>query len=185
MPKSKHAFIRYQALDKCFRNRVKHYYIDDLVEACNKALAEYTGEPEGVKKRQVYEDLNFMQSLAGYNAPIEKKKDGRKVSYYYEDNDFSISSQPLNEDEAQELQETLIALNRFKGLPQFEWIERITIRLQASFQFGEQSKEVIEFSQNEFVKGRGHIKTLFHAIIDKSVCSISYKPFHREEKQLL
>lgn len=185
MPKSKHAFLRYQALDKCFRNKSKRYYIEDLVNACRIALEEFTDSGEGVQKRQVYNDIVFMQSLNGYNAPIEKKKDGRKVQYFYEDADFSITNQPLNEAEATELKETLITLNRFKGMPQFEWIESMTTRLQATFKFGEQANQVIEFEQNEFLKGKDFIHDLYHAIVNKTVLSVEYESFHSEENHTI
>lgn len=35
MPTNKQAVIRYQALNKCFRNTGRQYFIDDLVEACS------------------------------------------------------------------------------------------------------------------------------------------------------
>lgn len=183
MPKSTLAFIRYQTIDRCLRNRTKRYFIEDLVSACRKEIEEFNGEGDGVQKRQVYNDLSFMQSLAGYNAPIEKKKHGRKVQYYYADKDFSINNQPLNEDEALELKETLVTLNRFKGMPQFEWIESMTTRLQATFKFGEQAKQIIEFDQNEYLVGKEFINPLYHAIINKTVLTISYKSFKTEHIQ--
>ncbi|MFL0078030.1 helix-turn-helix transcriptional regulator [Tenacibaculum maritimum] len=177
MPNTKHAIIRYQALDKCFRNKSKRYFIDDLVNACQSAIENFTGNVEGVQKRQVYDDIAFMMSKNGYNAPIEKDTIGRKVYYYYSNVNFSINNQPLTESEALELKETLITLNRFKGLPQFEWIENITTRLEASFQFGEQANEIIEFDQNEFLKGKEFINTLYHAIINKTVLLVTYESF--------
>ncbi|QDO95308.1 WYL domain-containing protein [Formosa sediminum] len=177
MPNTKHAIIRYQALDKCFRNSAKRFFINDLVEACQVAVENFTGKAEGVQKRQVYDDIAFMVSENGYNAPIEKDKVGRKVYYYYSDINFSINNQPLTESEALELKETLVALNRFKGLPQFEWIENMTTRLEASFQFGEQANEIIEFDQNEFLKGKEFMNSLYHAIINKTVLNVSYKSF--------
>ena len=39
MATTKNAFIRYKVLDNCFRNPGKRYFIDDLIEECNKALA--------------------------------------------------------------------------------------------------------------------------------------------------
>ena len=66
MATNKHASIRYIALDKCFSNFGRMYFIEDLVEACNKALYDYTGVDDGVKKRQLYEDINFMQSEQGW-----------------------------------------------------------------------------------------------------------------------
>ena len=40
MATNKHAIIRYQTLDKCFRNPGRTYYIDDLIQACNDAIYE-------------------------------------------------------------------------------------------------------------------------------------------------
>ncbi len=181
MSTNKHATIRYQALDKCFRNSMRKYFIDDLVDACNKAISGFDPSSEGVKKRQVYSDINFMQSLDGYDAPIEKEKIGRSVYYFYSDLDFTINKQPLTESEAIELKETLITLNRFKGLPQFEWMESMTTRLEASFHFGEKANQIIEFEQNEFLKGQDYIRELYHAIVNKIILQIQYKSFKSEE----
>mgnify|MGYP006135845995 CR=1 FL=1 len=78
MPQNKHQIIRYQALDKCFRNSTKRYFIDNLIDACNEAIYNFTGNSEGIKKRQIYDDIAFMQSENGYAAPIEKDKMGEK-----------------------------------------------------------------------------------------------------------
>lgn len=43
MPTNKNASIRYQALDKCFQNRNKKFFIEDLIQACNEALYEFNG----------------------------------------------------------------------------------------------------------------------------------------------
>lgn len=178
MPQNKHQIIRYQALDRCFRNKAKHYFIVDLIEACQVALFNYTGNPEGIQKRQIYQDIAFMMSEGGYAAPIEKEKVGRKVYYYYTDVNFSINNQPLTEDEAIELKETLVALNRFKGLPQFEWIQGMATRLEASFQLGTEANQVIEFEENEFLKGKEFIQPIYHAITNKEVLSVNYGSFN-------
>ena len=182
MPQNKHQIIRYQALDKCFRNSTKRYFIDNLIDACNEAIYNFTGNSEGIKKRQIYDDIAFMQSENGYDAPIEKDKIGRKVYYFYSDINFTINNQPLTESEAQELKETLVTLNRFKGLPQFEWIESMTTRLEASFQFGEEANQIIEFDQNEFLKGKEFINELYHAITNKTPLSIVYKSFGSQKE---
>lgn len=182
MPQNKYQIIRYQALDKCFRNGVIKYFIDDLVEACNEAINNFSGNLEGVKKRQVYCDILFMESENGYSAPIKKGKIGRKVYYFYSDINFSINNQPLTESEAQELKETLVTLNRFKGLPQFEWIESMTTRLEASFQLGEEANQVIEFDQNEFLKGKEFVKILYHSITKKIVLTALYQSFGSDKE---
>ena len=105
---NKHAQIRYNTLDKCFRNTGRKYSIDDLVEACNVAICEFTGKEEGIKKRQLYDDIRYMESEQGWAIELEKTKDGRKVFYRYEDPNFSISNKPINETEANQLKEALL-----------------------------------------------------------------------------
>ncbi len=73
MATNKHAIIRYQTLDKCFRNPGRTYYIDDLIQACNDAIYEYSGIEDGVKRRQVLDDIKFMESEQGWNILNELK----------------------------------------------------------------------------------------------------------------
>ena len=119
MATNKNATIRYQVLDRCFRNPGRRYYMQDLIEACNEALLDINPESSGIKRRQIYEDIKFMQDSRGFDAPVESFKDGRRAYYRYTDSDFSINSQPLNEHEAQQLKESLLTLSRFKGMPPF------------------------------------------------------------------
>ena len=93
MPTNKNASIRYQALDKCFRDRFHRYYVEDLLEKCEEALYYYNGVG-GVSRRQIFEDIKFMESDAGWSIPLEHKKDGRKVYYRYSDSNFSINNPP-------------------------------------------------------------------------------------------
>jgi hypothetical protein len=37
---NKNALIRYQVLDRCFRNPGRMYFWQDLLEECNQALAD-------------------------------------------------------------------------------------------------------------------------------------------------
>lgn len=76
MSTNKHAHIRYQALDRCFRNPGRRYYIEDLIEACNKALFDQAGVVDGVKERQVRQDIRDMESIWG--VPLCKPRDGKK-----------------------------------------------------------------------------------------------------------
>jgi predicted DNA-binding transcriptional regulator YafY len=181
MATNKHAVIRYQALDKCFRNIGKRYFMDDLIEACNHAIYEFTGSDEGIKKRQVFEDIKFMESDSGYAIELNRHKDGRKVYYRYADTGFSINSQPLNEAEANQLKEALLTLGRFKGLPQFNWVSELTIRLESSFPLASITKDVIQFEQNEFLKGLEFISPLYHAITYGKVVEITYQGFKQNK----
>jgi len=135
MPANKHASIRYNTLDKCFRNPGRKYFIEELIDACNSALYEYAGILDGVKRRQILDDISFKESVAGWSIELDRVKDGRRVSYRYSNLDFSISNQPLNVTEVSQLREALNVLSRFKGMPQFDWVEGMLIRIKAEFKF--------------------------------------------------
>ena len=181
MATNKHAIIRYQALDKCFRNIGKRYFMTDLIDACNQAIYDFKGSNEGIKKRQVFEDIRFMESEAGYSINLIRHKEGRKVYYRYADTKFSINSQPLNESEANQLKEALLTLSRFKGLPQFNWIGELSARLESSFSLLPNSRDVIQFEQNEFLKGLEFISPLYNAITYKKVIEIDYQGFRQSD----
>lgn len=182
MATNKQAQIRYNALDRCFSNFGRKYDINNLVEACNQAIYEYDGKLEGVKKRQVYEDIKFMESSQGYNVELDKIKDGRRVYYRYTDRDFSINQSPLNPVEVSQIHEVLLMLSRFRGMPQFEWVVDITAKLKGLSKGGLSGPDkIVDFEQNQDLEGLSHIPTLFNAIYNRRVLRVTYKPFTRME----
>lgn len=184
MATNKHAQIRYNILDKCFRNPGKRFAIEDLVAACNEAIYEFTGKEEGIKKRQLYDDIRFMESEQGWSIELKKTKDGRKVYYRYEDLNFSISNKPLNETEALHLKEALLTLSRFKGMPQYDWIDELGTRLDAEFKLNKNAQKVMSFEENEYLEGKTFISDLYNAITYKKVVAIEYKNFKKENSTI-
>ncbi|MGL4410523.1 MAG: helix-turn-helix transcriptional regulator [Bacteroidales bacterium] len=185
MATNKHAIIRYQALDRCFQNRYKNHYIEDLVEACCVALYDYSGISEGVKRRQVLEDIKFMESVAGYSIPLERVQDGKRVYYRYEDKNFSINSQPISLSEAEQLRDTIVMLNRFKGLPQFDWMEEVLTRFEDTFKLRSNVESVVEFEQNPYLRGLEFFTDLFNAILGRQVLKVSYQPAFGEVREYI
>ena len=186
MPVNKHALIRYHALDKCFSNFARRYYIEDLIAACNDALYNFTGDEKysdplnpGISRRQILVDIDFMESPEGWNAMVDRIKDGRRVYYRYEDRNFTIDNQPITDEELTQLRETTLMLSRFKGLPQFEWIGAMITNLEDKFHLKGAEHSVIGLDNNEFVAGIEHISTLFNAIINKTPLRIKYNTFHK------
>jgi predicted DNA-binding transcriptional regulator YafY len=180
MSTNKNATIRYQALDRCFRNPGKKYSIDSLIDACNEALLDIDPTSSGVKKRQIYDDIKFMQDSRGFDAPIEIFKEGRNAFYRYADFSYSINNQPLNEQEAQQLKESLLTLSRFKGLPQFVWMEELSTRLEHTFKL-KSNQKVISFEENQFLTGREFIRNFYNAIVNQNVLKIVYQSFKQQE----
>ncbi len=185
MATNKHAQIRYNTLDKCFRNPGRQYTLEDLLDECNQAIYNFDPNSEGIKRRQLYDDLRYMESEQGWNIELaEGLKQGRKRVYRYADTRFSISNQPLNEADANQLKAAMITLSRFKGLPQFDWVEELSVRLDDSFNLTKNTKEIISFEENEFLKGKELISQLYNAIHYKKVLKIEYKNFKSEESQV-
>lgn len=185
MSTNKHAIIRYQTLDRCFRNPGRRYYIVDLVDACNDAIYVYSGIDEGVKRRQVLEDIKFMESDQGWSIPLEHIRDGKRVFFRYDDMNFSINNQPLNEMEEKQLKEAILTLSRFKGMPQFEWVNEIATRLDAGLGLFKNHEQIIEFEQNDYLQGLDHISPLYNAIVYKRSLKVIYKSFKQDVDQLL
>jgi predicted DNA-binding transcriptional regulator YafY len=178
MATNKHARIRYQALDNCFSNPGRKYFIENLVAACNQAIYDFTGQKESVKKRQVYDDITFMESSQGWSIELERKKEGRNVYFHYSDKHYSINQSPLNQVELAQVKEVLLTLSRFRGMPQFEWVQDISSRLQGlSHGSITDVGKIIDFEQNQFLKGLELISDLFNAINNKRVLEIKYAPF--------
>lgn len=177
---NKNAQIRYNALDKCFSNQFKKFYIDDLIEYCSHILTEHYVQETSVSRRQIFDDINFMKSEAGFNAPIESYKDGRKAFYRYSDLEFSISKSPVNPLEMDTLKEALTTLNRINSLPGFDWVASLQTKLQSEIHPQTENRQVISFEENEFLKGLEHLNLLYQYIINKQTLEISYKSFKSE-----
>ena len=161
---NKNAYLRYQILDKCFSNKYKIYFIEDLLEEVNKALEDFNGSGSKIERRQLFDDIKFMESEAGWSIPLERIKDGKKVKYRYSEDNFSIKNQKISDEELDAINAALMVLLRFRGLPQFEWINELVPKLQSLFQQDE-TIEVISFDQNEFLIGLEHLPMLYKSII--------------------
>lgn len=181
MATNKHATIRYNALDRCFSNRGRKFFIDDLIDACNEAIYEFAGIEDGVKRRQVFDDITFMESDQGWSIPLERLKEGRKVYYRYSDKSFSIGNKGINPSEADQIKETLSILSRFKGMPQFEWIKEIQVRLEDTFKLKSNLESSVNFEQNPFLKGLNYFTELFNAINNHQVLHIEYQGFKQNK----
>ena len=171
MAETKFSFIRYRILDKCFRNKIKRYQIQDLIDACKREL-----NTENISRRTIYYDIDFMKSDDGWSAPIDTIKDGTKRYYQYTDPDFSIDKMPMTEAQLKQIQSSIDLLNSFDGLPQFEGLSNIldNIGLMA---MNTSVVPCMSFEHNEYLVGKEHITELYNAIQYQTVLKIKYKPY--------
>ncbi len=179
MSTNRNAVLRYNTLDKCFSNFGRKYYFKDLLEKVNDALSDFDPSTAGIKTRQLRDDIRFMKSEAGYSAPIEAVKDGKKAYYRYEEKNFSINNSPLNRTEAEQLKNAISILHRFEGAPQFEWINELAPMLTDHFGLVDSTQKVMSYDTNIDYTGYDKIQPLFNAIVNKRVLEIEYEPFNQ------
>ena len=177
MATNKHAMIRYQALDRCFSNRYKRYYIEDLVEECNKAIYEFTGSLDGVKKRTIFSDISYMESPQGWNAPIKRVYEGKRCYYVYEEENFSINKKDLSEAELETIDEALVMLNRFKGVEGFDWVDEFVTNFEDKLGRKKNEVPVIGYQKNPFLKGIENLSVIYNYIVNRQVLKITYEHF--------
>lgn len=177
MATNKHAMIRYQALDRCFSNRYKRYYIEDLVEECNKAIYDFTGSLDGVKKRTIFSDISYMESPQGWNAPIKRVYEGKRCYYVYEEENFSINKKDLSEAELETIDEALVMLNRFKGVEGFDWVDEFVTNFEDKLGRKKNEVPVIGYQKNPFLKGIENLSVIYNYIVNQQVLKITYEHF--------
>jgi predicted DNA-binding transcriptional regulator YafY len=88
----------------------------------------------------------------------------------------------MNADEIIQLTQTLRLLKRFKGMPQFDWVDEMAERLGTSIKIGEVTDEIVGFDENLDLEGMENFTPLFNAIIDKQPLQLTYKSFKHQEK---
>ena len=176
MALNKNALIRYKTIDKCLQNNYRQWTLNDLIDACSDALYEYEGRTVNVSKRTVQLDIQMMRSdKLGYNAPIVVYN---KKYYKYEDQDYSITDIPLNENDMNVLSETVEMLKQFKDFSLFSELGGIIQRLEDKV-YTEKTDQsaIIHLDKNEKLKGLDHLDTLYQAILKKIVLKITYQSF--------
>lgn len=184
MATNKQAIIRYNTLDKCFGNFGRKYYIEDLINECNKVLNEISGFGNGVKRRQIYDDIKFMESEQGWNVPLVRHKDGKRIYYRYSERNYSIKAQPVTSKEIELLNETLTVLNRFEGMPRFAWIDETLVRLKNTFKIDNAKQAFVSFEQNPYLKGLNYLTNVFDAIKNQQVLEIQYASFKKGQETI-
>ncbi|ASK28802.1 hypothetical protein CEY12_01180 [Chryseobacterium sp. T16E-39] len=184
MATNKNAQIRYKALDKCFSNFYKAFYIDDLIKYSSDVLTEYYVKETTVSRRQIFDDIEFMRSEAGFDAPIESYKDGKKVFYRYSDSEFSILKSPLNPSELDSLNEAMETLSRINNLPGFDWVNTMQAKLNSGINQSQNQRQIISFEDNEFLKGIELLNPLYHHIANTQTLDIKYCGFKSSKENV-
>lgn len=176
MPLNRATLIRISTIDKCLQNHYRRWTINDLIDACTDALAEFEGRSNPVSRRTFQNDLALMRSdRLGYNAPIVV----RDNKYYeYEDPDYSITHLPLNDEGLDALNSALDILRQLQGFPQLA--SSIDIISKLNEQISRHTGMTAPAMDMEFVpnyKGTRFIGQIYDAVRKQQTITIEYQSF--------
>ena len=184
MPLNRATLIRISTIDKCLQNHYRRWTINDLIDACTDALAEYEGRSNPVSRRTFQNDLALMRSnRLGYNAPIVV----RDNKYYeYEDPDYSITHLPLNDEGLDALNSALDILRQLQGFPQLASSIDIISKLneQISRQTGT-SVPAMDMEHVEGYRGAQFIGAIYDAVRKQQTLVIEYQSFKARQPETL
>ncbi|MFC2109328.1 helix-turn-helix transcriptional regulator [Bacteroidota bacterium] len=171
MANSKHAHLRYNIIDYCFRT--KAFTFNQLLEYVNDKIAEiYPGE--GIETRTLRADLKvFRDKENGFDAPLPEK--ARILQY--SDTNFSIAQQPLLEYEQYLIDASQQLLERFENHPKYDKLAEALVKFQDGEDEDTDTSKILFYDQNEEYKGIKHLKPLYLAIKKKQVLQITFKGF--------
>lgn len=177
MPVDKQVLLRYQILNKCFRNRYREYTIDDLVDECNKALRRI--DKPDVSKRTIQNDINTLE--ADYHITLnENLRQGRKRLYRYTDTNYTLPLYRINDAERNKIEDAIYVLRQFEGEPLYDWVRTILMQIEGGLFDGE-SSPVVSFQTNLDYTGLSHFSKLLQAILTKRVLKLRYTPYGKSQ----
>lgn len=173
MPVDKQVLLRYQVLNRCFRNRYKEFTIDNLVDECNKALRK--ADKPDVSKRTIQNDINILEADYGIHLD-EMLRQGRKRLFRYVDTSYTLPLFHMNDEERNKIQGAIYVLKDFEGEPMYDWARILLMQIEGGL-FNDDSRPVASFQTNPDLKGIELFGKLLQAIIAKRVLKLTYTPY--------
>ena len=176
MPVDRQVLLRYQVLNKCFRNRYGEYTIDDLVDECNKAWRRM--DKPDVSKRTIQNDIATLETDYGIRL-IENLKKGRQRLYRYTDTDYTLPLFRMNDKDRDKIEAAIYVLKDYEGEPLYDWARTLLMQIEGGL-LSEETSPVVSFQSNPDLKGISHFAELLHAIITKRVLRLKYTPYAKD-----
>lgn len=176
MPVDKQVRIRYQVLNRCFRDLYKKYTIDDLVDACNAALRNQ--DRKEVSKRTIQSDINNMEAEYGLRFE-ENLYQGKKRIYSYYDTSYTLPEFQLDDADRNKIQAAVNVLENFAGEPVLDWARTLLKQIESGM-FYSDSSPVVSFQSNPDLKNISLFGDLLDAIYNKKVLKLTYTPFGKD-----
>ncbi len=175
MPASKNSTKRYYIIDRCLTGKTKKYWsADDFIQK----LEDHDISINARTLRYDIEAMRFDEAL-GYKAPIVYSKVHK--GYFYSDENFSINTLQLNEEQLNALEFVVDTLHEYEGLKVMQDFQAVISKLAGVLTQLAQPQKVphIEFEKAPYYKGLELRDSLLKAIQKKETLVISYTTFGR------
>lgn len=182
MPTNKNAMTRYWALDELLSDKYHDYSLDDLTDKVNERLSELYPDGDGVVRRTVEKDINYLEYEGPFKAEIERRyvedydedrdKPRSKMCLRYKDPSFSIFKKSLSEDEKHLLRGAMTLIGQFDGLPELKGLEDLRANLGPE----KDERKIISFTKNP-LEGSNLLGELFTSISHRIVVELTHHTF--------
>lgn len=176
-------FVRYKALDRCFRNVSGSYTIDDLIAECTKAVCSFHGDLDRkVARRTIEKDIEDLRLRYDIRL-VDNLRLGHKKIYQYEDTSFSLMNKLLADGELEQMMLTnvLDTLRLYDDVPQYKWL--YVFIQQRINGIKAENTHAIEFQNNPDLLGMDNFGILLDAILNKCTLCITYQAYGKEPKE--
>ena len=183
----KNKLIRYRVYDQCFSNFNKMYTRSMLRDKVNEALL--AADLEEVGQSTVNHDIspngNFVSDMSVFMEDVclvaYKSSSGiegtNETTYYrYSKRGFSIWKVDLEETQLQQLQNALLMLKQFKGLPDMDWVQDLMESLCKRYKIElPKADAIVELDYCPDLVGLdSFFASILNATLHKSALNITY-----------
>lgn len=177
MPANKSALLRYHIIDACLTNKMRKYpSMEYIIEKIEDQLCTTLSNSMFTK------DIEGMRNL--YTAPIIY--DRARKGYCYTQENFSIKSFPLSNDEIEALDYSTALLQQLKDTPMFHHFETAINKVIEGYRIskilGKSEKQFLQVEEPVRSEGSEWLEPLLKGITTKKCLQVYYHGFGRPEK---
>ncbi len=178
MPNTKESQLRVLIIDRCLSGGIPM----TRTEITNKINQELIarGVPPITSKSTILDDFDNISRQ--WRVEIVKKRKKNLWYYKYKDPTFSIYNQSLLPSDLEKLYQLVDLIKDFTGLPQFEWLEEVSDRLQISAIDETKRKSKVRFMHNPAIASyKKHFSPLYNIINEEKPIELTYRKFNSSE----
>lgn len=184
MPADKNKIRRYQLYDQYLSNFYVCYSREKILLELNETLrAEGFNEVSAsTVNHDISENGNFVRDMCPAVDVVSYKDSSGSTYYRYAERGFSIWKVDLEPTELIHLQNALLMLRKFKGLPDMDWVDDLLESLSKRYKLSlPETDAVVELEQNLDLMGMSEFfAPVMDAIFHQQVLRVRYNKSYKE-----